>query len=153
MILQLWHGSKDRIDRFDPSRSRDGGIHFGTETQARMRNSAVLHEVEVEIGRVRRCRDRGGDWKVRIQAARRAGYSAIVYLNRYEGLSAETIDELHREGRLSGLDEMSDAEFRKLVPTAKESYIVWEESRIRILRVEEACEYLPAEQNNGLEGP
>lgn len=153
MILRLWHGSKDRIDCFDPSRSADGGIHFGTEAQARMRNSAVLHEVEIDIGKVRRCKDRGGDWKERIQASRRAGYSAIVYLNRYEGLSAETIEELHREGRLSGLDDLSDAEFRKLVPSAQESYILWDEGRIKILSVEEACEYPSVAENTGLEGP
>lgn len=51
-----------------------------------MRNRAFLHEVEVEVTRVRRSRDPGGDWSGRVRAARSAGLDAIVYLNRYEGV-------------------------------------------------------------------
>lgn len=39
--------------------------------------------------RVRRSRDPGGDWSGRVRAARSAGAEAIVYLNRYEGITSE----------------------------------------------------------------
>ncbi|MCE6959576.1 hypothetical protein LAZ40_10965 [Cereibacter sphaeroides] len=133
--IVLWHGSLQRIERLDPASTHDGGVHLGTLEQARMRNSAFLHEVEVTLGRCRRSRDRGGDWKGRIMAARAAGFDAIVYLNRYEGLATEVIERLQAQGLLGRLDGLSDAAFRRHVPEARDSYILLRPDHLRILSI------------------
>lgn len=150
IVLRLWHGSSAPIDVFDVDASRDGGIHLGSRRQAQMRNSAVLHEVEIEIGWARRSKDRGGDWKNRIQAAKSSGVSAIVYLNRYEGLTADVIERLAAGGDLAKLDSLSDAEFRKLVPEAEDSYIIFDPRRIRILQV---LDHRPQQEPDAFSGP
>lgn len=133
-VLRLWHGSKGEVERFDPSATRDRGCHFGTREQAEMRNAAVLHLVEIEVTRVRRCRDRG-DFAAAIRSARAAGFDAIVYLNRYEAMTTERIEALQAAGKLHGLDDVSDAAFRRLVPEARDSLIALAADRIRILEV------------------
>lgn len=133
-VLRLWHGSTAEVERFDPAATRDRGCHFGTHEQAVMRNPAVLHFVEIETHRVRRCRDRG-DFGSVIRSARRAGYDGLVYLNRYEGMTTERIAALSEAGKLADLDDLSDAEFRRLMPEAQDSFIALDPDRIRILDV------------------
>lgn len=133
--LLLWHGSDRAIDRFDRVRGPDGALHLGTRAQAEMRNGAFLHEIRVEISRTRRCRDRGGDWGPRIRRARAEGFDAIIYLNRYEGLSASTIERLALTGRLAGIDNLPDAAFRLLVPEAEDSYILLHPERASLVRI------------------
>ena len=134
-VLLLWHGSERPHDRFDRASGSDGALHLGSRSQAGMRNGAFLHEVEVSVGRLRRCRDRGGDWGERVRRARADGVDAIVYLNRYEGISSATIERLALTGRLTGLDALSDAEFVRLVPEASDSYLILHPERSKILRV------------------
>lgn len=134
MRLTLWHGSDRPISRFT-GRGPDRALHLGTRAQAEMRNAAFLHEVEIEVTRVRRSRDPGGDWSGRVRAARTAGADAIVYLNRYEGVTSEVITRLAGAGRLSDLDRMSDKAFRALVPEARDSWVLLEPERARITRV------------------
>ena len=131
----LWHGSRTRFATIDLSRTVDGGLHLGTEAQARMRNAAFLHEIEIDATRLRRARDTGGNWAARIRAARREGCHGIVYLNRYEGIPTARIEDLHARGLLERLDRLSDADFRKLVPEARDSFILLDPTRARILRV------------------
>ena len=133
MKLILWHGSDRPIDRFTGA-GPDRTLHLGTRAQAEMRNRAFLHEVEVEVTRVRRSRDPGGDWSGRVRAARAAGVDAIVYLNRYEGVSAGTIERLAATGRLAGLDRLPDRAFRRLVPEAQDSWVLLDPTRARLLR-------------------
>lgn len=133
-VLRLWHGSAVEIERFDVSATRDRGCHFGTREQAAMRNPAVLHAVEIEVDRVRRCRDRG-DFASVIRSARAAGFDGLVYLNRYEGMTTERITALSDAGQLAGLDSLTDAQFRRLVPEARDSFIALDPERIRILDV------------------
>ncbi|AWE88943.1 hypothetical protein CSC28_7041 (plasmid) [Pseudomonas paraeruginosa] len=59
---------------------------------------------------------------------------AIVYLNRYEGLTTEVIERLSASGDLSRLDDMTDAQFRKVVPEARDSYIVFRQDQLWIER-------------------
>lgn len=132
--LILWHGSTRALDRFDARSGPDGALHLGTRAQAEMRNRAFLHEVEVEVRRLRRSRDPGGDWSGRVRAARAAGFDAILYLNRFEGLGVEVIGRLAAAGRLSGLDEMPDAAFRRLVPEAEDSLILLDPGLARLIR-------------------
>lgn len=138
MRVILWHGSGHPVSRFDPAATADGGVHFGSLEQARMRNHACLHEVQITVEKVLSLRDPGVGWKSKIRRARAQGYDAIRYLNRYEGISAQTIDRLTRTKQIGRLDGLSDAEFRKLVPEARESLIVFDAASIKILRIVEA---------------
>ncbi|WP_154667729.1 hypothetical protein [Leisingera caerulea] len=131
--LILWHGSKEPICSFRPEKTVDRGFHCGSREQAEMRNAAVLHKVELGISNVRRSRDRGGDWARRIADARRRGFSAIVYLNRWEGIPAERIEQLSRTGQLDQLDRLGDRAFKRLVPEAQDSYIALSPDTVRIL--------------------
>jgi hypothetical protein len=139
MKLILWHGSDRPLERFTHS-GPDKALHLGTRAQAEMRNRAFLYEVEVEVNRTRRSRDPGGDWSGRIRAVRATGLDAIVYLNRYEGVSKQTIQRLAAAGRLSGLDRISDRDFRRLVPEAADSWIILDPARARIIRVTQAAD-------------
>lgn len=77
-----------------------------------------------------RSKDLGGNWKAKIRQAKAAGKDGIVYLNRYEGMSSELIDRLQQNGLLDKLDGMSDAQFRKAVPEAQDSYIVFRADQV-----------------------
>lgn len=139
MKLILWHGSDRPLEEFTGA-GPDRALHLGTRAQAEMRNRSYLHETEVEVTRVRRSWDPGGDWSGRIRAARATGLDAIVYLNRYEGVSTQTIQRLAAAGRLSGLDRISDREFRRLVPEAADSWIILDPARARIIKVTQAAD-------------
>lgn len=120
----LHHATRAQFDTFDFSKTVDGGVHGGTEAQARMRGgkSARLIAFEVDINHPRRCRDEGGNWAKRIKQARAAGHDAIVYLNRYEGIPAARVDQAIADG--VDLDALSDSAFKKRVPEAEDSYII-----------------------------
>lgn len=70
------------------------------------------------------------NWKARIAAAKKAGADAIVYLNRYEGMTTDIIERLQHAGDLHRLDGLSDSAFLRLVPEAQDSYIVWDLDQI-----------------------
>lgn len=91
-----------------------------------MRNSRWIYEARLDVDplRIRRSRDRGGDWKRRVAEAKGKGYEAIVYLNRYEGVPLERIEEASRDG--VDLDRLTDREFRKRVPEARDSWIIFD---------------------------
>jgi predicted RNA methylase len=128
--LLVYHGSKSQIDRFDASKTIDGGLHFGSKSQASMRSSKILHPAYLYAENIRRSKDTGSDWKAKIASAKAAGYDGIVYLNRYEGVSKETVFRLHSQGLSEKLDRMSDAEFRRAVPEAEDSYIVFDAKQV-----------------------
>lgn len=54
------------------------------------------------------------------------GYDSIAYLNRYEGMTTERIEALSASGMLARLNQLTDAGFRRLVPDAADSFIVFE---------------------------
>lgn len=135
----LYHGTKIDFDQFDPAKTVDGGFHFGTIEQARMRASGgekILVGAYISAENLQRSKDTGGNWQAKIKAAKSAGKDGIVYLNRYEGLSASVVNELSSKGLLDKLDSMSDAQFRRAVPTATDSYIVFDPTRILIVSKE-----------------
>jgi hypothetical protein len=74
-------------------------------------------------------KDSGGNWKSKIQRAKRQGYDAIVYLNRYEGTKTENV--IKNQGK--DLDRISDNQFKKLFPEASDSYIVFSEKQVKII--------------------
>lgn len=129
-----WHGSRKPIDAFDFSKSVDGGIHFGTRPQAEMRGAkgGSLIEADVDIKNPMRSRDTGGNWKDKIRNAKSKGHDGIVYLNRYEGMSLEDIQRAQEAG--IDLDRLTDAQFRKFFPNAKDSFIAFTPEQIKILQ-------------------
>jgi hypothetical protein len=134
-ISNLAHGTKLSTDVLDVDKTSDGGIHVGSVAQANMRasgsNSKVFN-VTIDIEKARRCRDDGGGWAAKIRSAKSARYDSIVYLNRYEGLTTDVIDRLSVSGDLGRLDRISDSQFKKLVPEAEDSYIIFYNDQIRV---------------------
>lgn len=117
-----FHGSARVIHDFEQGAPREG-IHFGTRDQAMMRASQFLHEVELRCQAPRRVMDRQ-DWGKTATGERRRGIDALVYLNRWEGMSTERVMDLAHKGYLDRLDRVSDAKFRELVPEAEDSLLV-----------------------------
>lgn len=111
-----WHGGQAPLERdhIDWAHPLHGGLHLGSREQAAHRGR-VLTPFRLYAGnRFRRAHDRGGDWVRRAKAARRAGFDALLYLNRYEGLGP--LD--------AGLDTLRDAAFARHVPNASFSLLV-----------------------------
>lgn len=132
--LRLFHGATVDFVQFDPASSKDGGLHFGAAEQASMRISGAgkrLIPVYLRVENPRRSKDTGGSWHAKIASAKAAGHDGIVYLNRYEGLPLERVAELEKRGLMARLDQISDAEFRRLVPEARDSWIVFSPTQIK----------------------
>lgn len=134
MSLKLWHGSKQFIEQMDPEKTIDGGVHLGTHAQASMRNNTYLYEIQVTFSNVKRIKDQPLGMRHQIDKARKAGYDALVYLNRYEGMTNERIEALAKSGDLPRLDNLSDREFSKLVPEAADSYVLLDKLGMEILQ-------------------
>lgn len=131
--LVVYHATSQVFDVFEPQRNKDAGFHFGSRAQAEMRGGrrGAIIPVYLSARRLKRVKD-GGQWtKAQIAAARRQGYDGIVYLNRYEGIDTERILALEEAGLLRKLDRLSDREFRKVVPEADDSFIVFEPTQIK----------------------
>lgn len=126
----LWHGST--LPRPILAAGKDGGIHLGSRDQAAMRNPAFLHRVAFDTGRERRSRDCGGDWSARISAARRAGCTSVVYLNRWEGVLTESLE---RMSGMSDPDSLADAAWRRAFPECTDSWIALYPEDVRVLEI------------------
>ena len=127
-----YHGTNADISEFDRKATVDGGFHFGSAKQANMRVSGAgknLMPVYLAVKNPRRSKDMGGKWKSKIASAKSAGHDGIVYLNRYEGISLETIQRAESEG--VNLDRLSDEQFKKFAPEAQDSMIAFEPNQIR----------------------
>lgn len=131
----VYHATTSEFDVFEKQPKKDAGFHFGTFEQAKMRGgpNATILEVKIDFRKAKRLKDNGSWTRDQINRARQGGYDAIVYLNRYEGISTEVVEALSQQGKLSKLDNASDAVFRKLVPQAEDSYIVFSPEQITIL--------------------
>lgn len=127
MSRTFWHGAPRPFAKLAPG--RDGGIHMGTLEQAAMRNPAFLHEIRLDTGRVRRSKDAGGEWAGKIRAARGARFTSLVYLNRFEGIAAGDLDASVR------LADAPDGEFRRGVPSARDSVIALYEEDPHVVRI------------------
>lgn len=128
----LYHGTAHQ-GTLDPQKTSEGGVHFGTYDQARMRalgSGKVLVPAYLIVTNPKSARDEGGDWKDKIRRARKDGHDAITYLNRWESVSSERIDELQKSGMVNKLDGLSDREFMRHVPEAQMSVIVFESDQI-----------------------
>lgn len=130
----LYHGTRDDFDRLDPTKTVDGGLHFGSLAQAKMRcgPSGRIIKAEVRVEKARSSKDTGQGWRSKIQSAKKSGFDAITYLNRYEGIDIESLESALADGK--DPDGMTDAQFRKDFPEADESVIVFHADQIRILK-------------------
>lgn len=135
--LVVYHGTKDRFDSFERAKTIDGAFHFGTREQAivRMGREGFLVGAYLEIRNPRRSKDLGKGWKKKIESAKRSRHDGIVYLNRYEGISRDTV--MRAYGERKDLDLVTDAEFLKYAPEVRDSYIVFYPQQIRVVSVEE----------------
>lgn len=126
-----WHGST--MPRRSLKPGTDGGIHIGTFEQAEMRNAAFLHRVALLApeGGFIRAKDTGGNWKFKIDQARRRGRDGIVYLNRFEGVSHDSTMRIVQED----LGDVSDRAFARNIPEAKDSLIVLDESSVIVREI------------------
>ncbi|MGJ7523811.1 hypothetical protein ACSFA0_25270 [Variovorax sp. LT1P1] len=131
--MVVYHGTNSDFTRFDSVLTRDGGFHFGTAKQASVRVAGPgsnLLPAYLCIEKPRRSRDAGGAWRQKIRSAKSAGFDGIVYLNRYEGVDLSTVQRALLE-RVD-LDKLTDAQFRRYAPEARDSYIAFEPQQIRL---------------------
>lgn len=109
-------------------------LHVGTVEQANMRaagiGAAVIpFFVEVQPHLVKRLRDTG-DWDERkLRALQRKGWQAVIYLNRFEGIPLEEFEAAR--AMVGNIDGLSDAHFRLLLPSARDSLIVFDPHHLR----------------------
>jgi len=133
-LISVSHGTNTDFDQLDVAKTSDGGIHFGSNQQAALRstgkNSRII-DTQIDVRKPKRCKDDGSGWKNKIKSAKRSGYDSIVYLNRYENMTTERVEQLSQSGKLDTLDSLSDAAFKKLVPEAQDSYIVFDNDQIK----------------------
>lgn len=129
----LYHGTH-HAGGLDPEVTVDGGLHFGTYDQARMRvtgkGERFLVPAYLIVENPVMARDEGGHWRDKIRRARAAGHDAIVYLNRWESVTSERITSLQHSGMIHKLDGLSDQEFLRVVPEARHSVIVFERDQV-----------------------
>lgn len=109
-----WHGSRGWGFSVFKTGS-EGGVHFGTLPQAEMRGGrGNARRFWLKMESTARLRDRG-----QFKAIPR-GRDSAIYLNRYEGISVETVESI--PGAV--LDRLTDAQFKKRVPEAADSQLV-----------------------------
>lgn len=127
-----YHGSKTLFDRFDPKQTVDGGLHVGSYEQAEVRAgpSGVVMKLIISASKIRKSRDTGGNWKVKIESAKSAGFDAIEYVNRHEGVKTETLMRAIEKGIKP--DELSDREFLEHFPECTPSLILFYPDQVKI---------------------
>ena len=116
---EWWHGSAGPLIEIRPF------LHVGTVAQARMRAGPACHLTRIAVqGRINiiRMRDTGSWRKADLRRALSRKADVVVYLNRFEGIPLEEFDAARE--RVSDLDGLADAAFRRLVPSASDSLIL-----------------------------
>lgn len=128
--LVMYHGTK--FDFFEFKDNKEG-IHFGSLEQAKMRNCKIIIKCFLNVRKPIRKVDTIGHWWNVIKAAKRK-YDGIIYLNRYEGIPLEEFQAVRSRGITDDtLDGMNDANFKKLIKTATDSYIAFDKNQIKII--------------------
>lgn len=130
--MNYYHSSKENIKIFEKNKTVDGGFHFGTLNQAKARNNkGYIVEVELDIRKYSRSKDTGGNWKTKIDSAKKRGCNAIIYLNRYEGISTNNLLEVLNKG--IDIDKLSDKDFKKYFPESEDSILMFNSEDIKII--------------------
>ena len=123
--LVVYHGTRT-ADQLVGDRGFDRyGAHFGTHSQANTRavgegNTALL-PAYLSILNPKRVVDANA-WANEIAKAKKQGHDGIVYLNRYEGGGRGVGD---------GLGKLTDEQFAKRFPEARDSWIAFEPEQIK----------------------
>lgn len=113
--ITAYHSSNH--ETFEPRRL----LHVGSLAQARMRGGRHLFQLELEPGlRVPRLRDHGS-WNIRALMRHATRSRLAVYLNRHEGIPLE---EFEAARAMTDIDRLADSAFRRLLPSAEDSWIV-----------------------------
>lgn len=127
-MISVWF-HKTQGDGFAPAPF----IHVGTVEQAKMRGAIkpviMRLDVDIEPHKLIRRRDHG-QWDIKkLKALERRGYDGVVYLNRFEGIPLHEFD--HARKMAGDIDRLADGEFLKLIPSAKDSLIIFDPMRIK----------------------
>lgn len=133
-LAAVYHGTRLAFEQFDPNATRDGGLHFGTLSQAGARGAGKgkrIVQAYLNIKAPKRLRDDGDGWATKIKAAKRSKHDGIVYLNRHEGIELATIVRAEELG--IDLDKLSDVKFKLFAPEAHDSWIVFEKLQIKVI--------------------
>jgi len=73
-----------------------------------------------------------GDWTERKLAALwRKGWDGVIYLNRFEGIPLEEFEEAR--AKAGNIDVLPDRMFKRLLPSARESIIVFDPAHVQPL--------------------
>ena len=130
--LRLYHATRSAEDfsAFAPF------SHFGTPAQANMRGgegrgASRIIPVLVRLRRVKRLTDKNnGQWPAaKLRQLARQGYDGVVYLNRYEGIPHAEFEAVRQKG--IDPDRIADSEFKRRIPSAADSYIVFDPKNVR----------------------
>lgn len=128
--LVVSHGTRSEFDTF---KDNPEGIHFGEESQAKMRSGSkrIIYSY-LAINNPKKSKDTSGYWTKAVKSAKSSGFDGIIYLNRYEGIPLESFENARSKGITDEMmDNMSDKDFLKLIPEAKYSYIAFSPTQIK----------------------
>ena len=135
----LWyHSGKEHLER----RNLLPGLHVGTYEQALMRGGRAITAIELDREIFARVKDDVTSPHVKrlLMAAHSQGVVAMRYLNRVEGISLEEFDKACKQLKQRSkshrcpLDDISDSQFRRLVPSARDSLVILNPAIIVSLR-------------------
>jgi len=122
-------------------------IHLGSLEQAKMRSGLVSKRIlvfQLIPGLTFfRMRDKGS-WNTENLKKMTSRYDGIVYLNRFEGIPLNEFDQCKNEP-----DELSDNCFRKHMPSASDSIIVFNPINIKFVGeydIEDKIEHIVQEE-------
>lgn len=137
--ITLYHGLRDGTAEgfsFQDIKDHPEGIHLGTLAQARMRaGKRDVLEVRLRLDRVSRIprvRDQEYTWASLLKRRSRKGDRVLVYLNRYEGLSIDSVEALAKQDTAK-LERMPDKAFSRLAHDATDSYVVLDPDLVEIV--------------------
>ena len=132
--LNVWYHSGDAYLTRQNVRP---GLHVGTLAQATMRTGRALTRITLDRDVFSRVSDDVTSPRVKriIMEAHRNGIPGLRYLNRVEGIPLEEFKAAlvklgkRADGR-NRLDTISDARFRRLLPSAHDSLVILDPSII-----------------------
>lgn len=115
----------------NPVRMNDSGGFYPLDVAQELKDRGLLSQDDYK--RVYSLLDTGKDSNAIKHIQKRLmdqGYDGIVYMNKHEGLDRKTTSDLLK-GNYSTLKNMSESDFLKLAPGAKDSYIAFKPSQIK----------------------
>lgn len=147
-MISTWtayHGIRDKgVDpktfEFGDLKSNPEGIHLGSLAQAKMRaGGGTVLQIKVHgpmfgCQKIKRVKDRPGSWKDTNKRARREGVSALVYLNRWEGITRASVERVVDMGA-DKFDRMPDTKVRNMAPELEDSWIILDPQVVSIERI------------------